>query len=62
MTIYLKHPKFGDKVAISHLEAEHDEQNGWQRYTLDETAAVNELDFRRRRRKELVDGDRWRDH
>jgi hypothetical protein len=48
---------FGEKVAVSDLEAEHDEQNGWQRYTLGEPEAVNELlEPRRRRRKELADG------
>jgi len=57
MVIYLRHPVFGEKVAVSDLEAEHDEQNGWQRYTLGEPEAVNELlEPRRRRRKELADG------
>lgn len=59
MIIYLEHPVHGNKVAISDLEAAYDEQNGWQRYTPGETVAVNELAPRRRRRKELADGDRW---
>jgi hypothetical protein len=35
MTIYLKHPIHGTKVASMDLEAENDEQNGWTRYTVD---------------------------
>ena len=35
MTIYLKHPNHGTKVAISSMEADLDEQNGWTRYTVD---------------------------
>ena len=35
MTIYLKHPDHGTKVAISSMEADLDEQNGWTRYTVD---------------------------
>lgn len=35
MTIYLKHPIHGTKVASMDLEAENDEQNGWTRYTID---------------------------
>lgn len=30
--IYLKHPIHGTKVASLDLEAEADEQNGWERY------------------------------
>jgi hypothetical protein len=30
--IYLKHPVHGAKVAISDLEVEYDEGNGWMRY------------------------------
>ena len=33
--IYMKHPVHGSKVAISHLEAEEDEKNGWEVYNLD---------------------------
>ena len=52
MHIYLKHPKHGNKVAISDLEADEDVRNGWTRYTLDapaqEAAPVNELKRRRK--------------
>ena len=40
MTIYLKHPDHGTKVAISSMEADLDEQNGWTRYTVDTPTAV----------------------
>lgn len=64
MTIYLKHPDHGTKVATMELEAENDEKNGWVRYTIDtpsaieiveeptvETAApVNTLEVKRRRK------------
>lgn len=30
--IYLTHPEHGAKVAISDMEAEYDEANGWMRY------------------------------
>lgn len=57
--IYLRHEIHGTKIAIAELEAEYDEQNGWQRYTPgepDEPAdepvpAVNHM-LSRRRRKE----------
>lgn len=52
--IYLRHPRHGEKIASSEMEAEYDEQNGWQRYTLGEESpqvAVNELTARRRRRE-----------
>ena len=52
MHIYLKHPVHGNKVAISHLEAENDVKNGWEVYNLDapaqEAAPVNELKRRRK--------------
>ena len=52
MHIYLKHPKHGNKVAISDLEADADVKEGWTRYTLDapaqEAAPVNELKRRRK--------------
>ena len=35
MTIYLRHPEHGTKVATMELEAEYDEKNGWVRYTHD---------------------------
>jgi hypothetical protein len=66
MTIYLRHPEHGTKVATMEQEAEYDEQNGWVRYTHDtpsifvevetveesaEVAApVNTLEVKRRRK------------
>lgn len=66
MTIYLRHPVHGTKVATMEQEAEYDEQNGWVRYTHDtpsvsveietveqsaeEAAPVNTLDVKRRRK------------
>ena len=62
--IYLEHPQHGTKVAVAEQEAEYDEQNGWARYTPGETqdgavdsAPINQLARRGRRRKETVDGD-----
>ena len=59
--IYLKHPIHGHKVACSDLEAEHDENNGWEIYTVDtpvveeetevEAAPANLLEVKTRRRK-----------
>jgi hypothetical protein len=54
--IYLRHEIHGTKIATMDLEAEHDEQNGWQRYTPNEpedepVVAVNHM-LGRRRRKE----------
>jgi hypothetical protein len=42
MTIYLKHPEHGTKVAIMEQEAEYDEANGWERYELDTQPAIVE--------------------
>ena len=54
--IHLRHPRHGEKIAIAEMEAEYDEQNGWQRYTPGEpedepVVAVNHM-LGRRRRKE----------
>lgn len=64
MNIYLRHPVHGTKVAVMNLEAEFDEQNGWERYdpnvvdeieapppqeTAAEAAPSNELEVKRRR-------------
>lgn len=38
--IYLSHPTHGAKVAIDEAEAQHDEANGWERFTLDEIQPV----------------------
>ena len=40
--IYLKHPVHGHKVACNDMEAEHDENYGWERYTID-TPTVQEF-------------------
>jgi len=58
MTIYLRHPDHGSKVATMEQEAEFDEQNGWVRYTTDTpseeqeviAAPVNTLEVKRRRK------------
>jgi hypothetical protein len=44
MTIYLKHPEHGTKVAIMEQEAEYDEQNGWVRYTHDTPSIFEEVE------------------
>lgn len=63
--IYLKHPVHGHKVACSDIEADHDENHGWERYTVDtpiaqefviedtevEAAPANVLEVKTRRRK-----------
>ncbi len=55
MTIYLRHAVHGTKVANMDLEAEFDEQNGWERYNPDTPSApeaaapANELEVKRRR-------------
>jgi hypothetical protein len=54
MHIYLKHFLHGSKVAISDMEAEADEKNGWTRYNPDtpsdseEAAPVNTLGIKRK--------------
>jgi hypothetical protein len=56
--IYLKHPVHGRKIATLDLEAEYDEQNGWERYTPgqieapEDAAVFNALTPRGRRRRE----------
>lgn len=69
MTIYLRHPVHGTKVAVMAMEAEYDEQNGWERYdpnaveeveeavsqeTVVEAAPSNELEVKRRRGRTSV--------
>ena len=65
--IYLKHPVHGHKVACSDIEADYDENHGWERYTVDtpvaqepvveevepevEAAPANTLEVKTRRRK-----------
>jgi len=61
MPIYLQHPVHGTKVATMEMEAEFDEQNGWERYNPDtpsepEAAApANELEVKRRRGRPPVE-------
>ena len=61
MVIYLRHPVHGTKVAISDMEAAHDEEHGWLRYTLDalpdaDQPVVNELAPKRRGRPPKNEG------
>jgi hypothetical protein len=35
MQIYLKHPRHGVKIASLDIEAEYDEQHGWERFNPD---------------------------
>jgi hypothetical protein len=59
--IYLQHPKHGTKIANMDLEADFDEQNGWERYNPDTPSApeaaapVNELEPKRRRGRPPVE-------
>ena len=64
--IYMRHPIHGAKVATMEAEANFDEQNGWERYTLDtpsvsepdtpeEAAPANELSRRGRPRRAVMD-------
>lgn len=61
MTIYLRHAVHGTKVATMAMEAEYDEQNGWERYNPDtpsapeEAAPANELEVKRRRGRPPVE-------
>lgn len=54
--IYLQHPQYGTKVAISDSEADYDERNGWARYNTDEleVAVVNELEVKRKYTRRAV--------
>lgn len=61
MLIYLKHPAHGTKIAMMEMEAESDEQNGWERYNPDTPSApeaaapANELETKRRRGRPPVE-------
>lgn len=61
MPIYLQHPVHGTKIATMDLEAEFDEQNGWERYNPDTPSApeaaapANELEVKRRRGRPSVE-------
>jgi len=56
MHIYLKHPVYGTKVAISDSEADYDERNGWARYNPNEleVVAVNALEVKRKYARRVV--------
>jgi hypothetical protein len=54
--IYLRHPRHGVKIASLDMEADYDEQHGWERYTPGEEP-VNELRKRSRPRKEPEHAD-----
>jgi hypothetical protein len=41
--IYLSHPIHGQKVATCDMEAEFDEQNGWERYNVDTPVLAAEV-------------------
>jgi hypothetical protein len=59
--IYLQHPVHGFKIANMEMEAEFDEQNGWERYnpdtpsTPEAAAPANELEVKRRRSRTTVE-------
>jgi hypothetical protein len=59
--IYLQHPVHGFKIANMEMEAEFDEQNGWERYNPDTPSApeaaapANELEVKRRRGRPPVE-------
>jgi hypothetical protein len=59
--IYLVHTVHGAKVAISDMEAEADEKNGWTRYNIEtpsapeDAAPVNELGTKRKYTRKAVD-------
>jgi hypothetical protein len=59
VNIYLRHPKHGNKVAISRSEAIEDMEHGWEEYDPTEPddsvevrgEAVNNLPVKRRRKE-----------
>ena len=59
--IHLQHPVHGTKIANMEMEAEFDEQNGWERYNPDTPSApeaaapANELEVKRRRSRTTVE-------
>jgi hypothetical protein len=58
--IYMRHPRHGVKIATMELEAQYDEQSGWERYTPGQESepeqTVNQMP-RRVRRKEPEHAD-----
>jgi len=65
--IYLQHPQHGVKIATLELEAEHDEQHGWERFDPDtpsvkqaapvEQEVTNQLPRKRGRQPSVQQGD-----
>lgn len=58
MHIYLKHPIHGTKVAISDLEVEYDEQNGWVQYNVadsEDAVLVNTLGVKRKYTRKVIE-------
>ena len=56
MVLYLRHPVYGTKVAVSMMEVDADSENGWEVYTPgtpsvpDDAVSSNGLELKRRRR------------
>jgi hypothetical protein len=44
MPIYLRHPTHGTKVASIDMEAQYDEQHGWERFDPTEDAVAEPAD------------------
>jgi len=59
MHIYLKHPTYGTKVAISHIEAEYDVENGWTIYNpsipLVDEEVINTLAVKRKYTRKIAE-------
>ena len=55
--IYLRHPIHGAKVATMDLEAEYDEQNGWERFEPGQDTQTENVFQRRRGRLRQVKND-----
>lgn len=56
--IYLRHERHGVKIATLEMEAEADEENGWERFDPDGVTVSAESDtVRRRGRPSKVDND-----
>ena len=59
MVIYLRHSVHGTKVAISHVEAEHDKREGWEQFDpedMDPAPVANQLAPKRRGRPPKTEG------
>lgn len=59
--IYLRHPDHGVKVATMDLEAEYDEQNGWERFDVDVTSE-NAIVRRRRQPRSKPEAESSSEH